>query len=395
MSSDHQREAPTMMRICYGILTTCALWFVTFILVLLLALSSSSQRLYVPLVTGCAVFLTVWHWLGLLSWVSQRVLNRALAGAGIVVLLILVGHGIHEAYHGHFEQVEEVEPDLRRYRPFSRSTQLATLDQPSTLSLSAPLPRLDGATALYPVYAAFVQAVFPQADYDIHTSAVRCSRTGMAYERLIRRETDIIFVARPSQAHLAMASEQGVSFQLTPIGREAFVFFVNQDNPVTGLTAEQIRDIYDGTLTNWRDVGGNNRSIRAFQRPENSGSQTMLQHLMEGRQLIAAPTEDVVGGMGGIIARTASYRNYPNAIGYTFHFFATGMIANSDIRLLAIDGVDPSPDSIRDGSYPFTANFYAVTRGHHSANVQRLLGWIVSEQGQELVEKSGYTAIAP
>jgi len=85
---------------------------------------------------------------------------------------------------------------------------------------------------------------------------VRCSKTGVAYDRLIRGETDIIFVARPSKAHLEQALQMNVELHLTPIGREAFVFFVNERNPVQGLTIDQILDVYSGEITHWHALGG-------------------------------------------------------------------------------------------------------------------------------------------
>ena len=137
--------------------------------------------------------------------------------------------------------------------------------------------RLDGATALYPVYAAFVQAVYPEvwpesgieieySPYDIQGSTVLCTGTIEAYERLITGQTDMIFAAAPSQDQLDRAAEQGVELRLTPIGKEAFVFFVNSRNPVTDLTVEEIQGIYSGEITNWSEVGGRRESIRPFQR---------------------------------------------------------------------------------------------------------------------------------
>ena len=111
------------------------------------------------------------------------------------------------------------------------------------------------------------------------------------------------------------------------------------------------------------------------------------------RALMDAPTEDVVGGMGGIIARTANYRNYPNAIGYTFLYFATGMVGNGAIRLLEIDGVAPTRATLRDGIYPFTTELYAVTAGSKNPNLPIFIEWMLSQQGQRLVEKTGYTPI--
>lgn len=73
------------------------------------------------------------------------------------------------------------------------------------------------------------------------------------------------------------------------------------------LTTQQIQDIYSGNITNWKDVGGNNERIRAFQRPEGSGSQSALLRFMEGKKLMSPPQKDVASGMGDIVTETAEY----------------------------------------------------------------------------------------
>jgi phosphate transport system substrate-binding protein len=168
---------------------------------------------------------------------------------------------------------------------------------------------------------------------------------------------------------------------------------VNGKNRITGLTTSQIKDIYSGKITNWKDTGGKNQSIKAFQRPEGSGSQTMLLKVMGEVAPMPALKQDVAGGMGDIISQTADYKNFSNAIGYSFLFYATKMVKNDQIRLLRIDGVTPSRDAIRDGTYPLAAEFYAITAGSVNPNVETFINWILSPQGQTLVEKTGYTPL--
>ena len=166
---------------------------------------------------------------------------------------------------------------------------------------------------------------------------------------------------------------------------------MNAQNPVNGLSVAQIRQIYSGSLTNWREVGGHDQHIRAFQRPENSGSQTALQKIMGDTPLQAAPREDVAGDMGGIIDRVSDYYNFSDALGYSFLFYSTQMTAKKEIKLLDIDGITPNHANIRAGSYPFSNDFYAVpVIGRESEDVRKLLEWVQSPQGQELVQKTGY-----
>lgn len=330
-----------------------------------------------------------------------------------VFLAILMGCGIWAGrgfYHDSIPTVDERTLMLWEYEPFTEGTKAVTLDEPATLHFDSPFAvKLDGATALYPVYASFVQAVYPPhweetgitIDYNHYKSDIQCTGTIKAYDRLIQGETDMIFAAGPSQAQLDAAKKAGVELHLTPIGREAFVFFVNGRNPVTGLTVEEIQGIYTGEITNWEELGGKNQSIRPFQRAENSGSQTALQNLMAGLPLLEPEKEDEIGGMGEIITQVASYRNYKNAIGFSFRFYASEMEANDQIKLLALNGVPPTRETIRDGSYPIASYFYAITAApigqpapeETDEDLAVLLEWILSPQGQEIVERTGYVSL--
>ncbi len=265
------------------------------------------------------------------------------------------------------------------------------------LALSGLL--LAGATALFPVYAAFAQAVYPEdtryTPYNRSDSAdslLTCSKTDRAYKRLIYGNTDVIFCAQPSDEELQMAKEAGVTFELTPIGYEAFVFIVPREEPVTGLTTQNIRDIYRGAVTDWVELGIEGLGkIVAYQRPENSGSQTALEEIMGDLPLMDAPGY-VVDDMVGIVDNI-EYRNLPGAIGYSFRYFVSGMM-ESDVRMLAIDGVEPTLENIRNGSYPFISTLYAVTRrGEANPNVQTLLSWLTGDTAQRLLEASGYVGL--
>ena len=161
-----------------------------------------------------------------------------------------------------------------------------------------------------------------------------------------------------------------MELKLILIDKEAFVFFVNSKNKVNDLSFEQI---YSDKITNWSDVGGGNDSIRAFQRPENSGSQTALQRIMGDTPLMKALREDVPASMGGIINQVADYRNYSNSLGYSFLFFATKMVNNKEIKLLSIDGIEANYDDIRSGKYPFAKVFYAVTRDNETRETRALI----------------------
>lgn len=356
----------------------------------IISVLSGGQTFYMPLVIAVTAALILYIIMLFFSPGKMRIVNRSLLGFFVVCSLATAVYEGNQAYHNSIPTLSEQDFDLSAYKPFQENTKAVTLDQPSTLKLEPPLPRLDGATALYPLYSAFAQAVYPKKEYGLYDSEVSANTTPDAYMNVMDGTADLIFVAGPSTQQLAIAKEKGVELKLTPIGREAFVFFVHADNPVKGLTTEQIKGIYSGAITNWQEVGGKNEPIRAFQRPENSGSQTMLQKVMGNHKLMKPPNEDRISGMGGIIEKTSDYKNYPNAIGYSFRFFATEMVQNGNIRLLEVDGVMPSKETIANKTYPLAAEFYAITAGSDNPNVPKLIEWILSPQGQSLVEKTGY-----
>lgn len=330
----------------------------------------------------------------------------------ILWLVIAVAAGAVLGVHYYRQSIPTVDDrymSYAPYHPFEEGTKAVTLPEESTLQLTfeeASTLRIDGATALYPVYASFARNAFaPGTEYytwgEDDARTLDCNGTTMAYWNLIKGYADVIFCAAPSQKQLEEAAAAGVELHLTPIGREAFVFFVNATNPVTGLTVDEIQRIYTGEITNWKDVGGKNQKIRAYQRAEGSGSQTALQSLMKGLPLMEAETENVIADMGGIIEQVAAYRNYAGALGFTFRFYSNEMVGNNQIRLLALNGVTPTKETIRDGSYPISSYFYAVTASpigqpapeETNPVLQAFLDWCLSEQGQWIVEEVGYVGL--
>lgn len=383
---------PNAGRHLVALLLMVILLFIGFVSWFIIALTTSSALLGISTLIFFILLI-----IGVILWSLKRVkikyLLFALLGISLSYAAIFVGYEVHRSYIANIPTINDGEVDLREYQPFREGTKVVLLDEESLLTLTSQdsLPRIDGATALYPLYSAFVQATYPQKEYNLYNSEVKGGTTPEAFRRLIEGEVDIIFCAAPSKKQIEEAKEMGKTFNLTPIGREAFVFFVNKENPVRDITSDQIRQIYSGKITNWSDVGGKNESVKAFQRPEGSGSQSMLERIMGDTPLMKPLQNDRVGGMGGIIDRTAQYKNFSNAIGYTFLFFATGMVKNEQIALLKVDGVYPDRNTIANNSYPFVGDFYAISTDTKNENVTRFIEWILSPQGQYLVEKTGYT----
>lgn len=301
-----------------------------------------------------------------------------------------------DAYDRHLTVEDGAPFDTVDYLPFDPDSKIARLDGPASLRLSNPLPAVDGATALFPVYSAFVNAVYPSNIPPLNgDGGPFCYHNTIGgYARLAQGEIDVMFGAYPSEEQIEEARAAGRDLQFIPIGREGFVFFVNRKNPVDNLTSEQIRKIYSGEITNWKEVGGRDEPILAFQRNEGSGSQSALIRFMGDMPLMSPPTEQIVSMMAGIIERASDYRNHKNAIGFSFRYYADQLVGNKGIKLLTVDGVAPTVENIRAGRYPLTSEFYAVTT-QSAGQTDALLEWILSSEGQELIERTGYAGIRP
>ena len=282
--------------------------------------------------------------------------------------------------------------NVNEYLPFKEDSKIVKFDS-KILKLTENLPIIDGATAAFPVYSAFVNAVYPKTTR-LWDGVFEYNNTVGGYIELAEKNTDIFIGAAPSKEQIKYAEECGTTFEYTQIGWEAFVFFVHKDNPITDLTSEEIRKIYSGEITNWSEVGGNDEEIVPFQRNEGSGSQSMMLRFMGDVPLVEPDIEKVVGFMGGIIEEVASYKNKAGSIGYSFRYYIEGIIRHPDIKMIAVDGVAPTAENIKNSTYPIIAPVYAVTyAGNTNQNVKILVDWMLSDEGQYIIEESGYVGV--
>lgn len=251
------------------------------------------------------------------------------------------------------------------------------------------LVRVDASLATQPLMDAYVEGL---KDYNLKKDY---TNTDPAYTKLINGETDLIIVTEPSSDELKRASDAGVELEVTPVVNEGFVFFTNVNNLVNGLSLKEIQDIYTDKITNWNQVGGDNAKIIAYQRPENSGSQTgMLSLVMKDKKIKEPKMEEYIESMAGIIDAVANYDNSKDSIGYSYYYYATTMYGNENIKFLAVDGVSPNHDTIKDESYPLITAYYIVTlKGTKNTVVSKVKKAMLESKGQEIARNAGYIEI--
>ena len=268
------------------------------------------------------------------------------------------------------------------------------------------MPVVDGSTSTYPYTEQLYSALF--TNYKYHTQYPEShSKSHESYERLIGGEVDVLFAATKASQELAeLAAEQGVELEYIPIAYDAMVFFTNDENTTDGLTREQIRSIYvDNAYDNWSEVGGPDAALLPYCRNTDSGSHALMErYFLEDGALSLSP--EILQGNVSIamssaltdVASALSIDPPAYALGYSVYAYYYNFeelmvdVTPNKLKLLAIDGVMPTDETITDGTYPLSDYNYVVIRSDEPENspARRLAEFMVSGAGQQVVSSAGF-----
>ena len=243
----------------------------------------------------------------------------------------------------------------------------------------------------------YEKAPFSLNDYQ---SKNLCSGTHGAYMNLIEGKSDVIIASRDiSRNEKASAAELGVELETAPLAIDALAFIVNPKNPVKNLTSDQVRKIYTGEITNWKEVGGVDHAITPYIRNADSGSQEKMETLvMDGLKMIEG-TEgtymyEIIGPQMASPYLQLEVDEY--GIGYTPFFYCMAMVRDlMRVDMLSIDGVMPSKETLRNSKYPFVSSIYAAVRKteDHESMAYKLYQFLFTKKGADMIDESGYFAI--
>jgi phosphate transport system substrate-binding protein len=199
------------------------------------------------------------------------------------------------------------------------------------------------------------------------------SGTGIA--ALINGTVDLAQSSRPMKPAEKESAEKNRGAKLieTPVALDALAVFVHGSNRVRELSIEQIASVYTGKVTNWSQLGGENRTIVIYGRENNSGTyEYFREHVLGKAAVINAVGRDV------------------NGIGYGGIAYAT------DIRTVGVKAgpaspaVEPTEEHVADGTYPISRNLYFYWFEGSRPEIQQFVEWAVSPAGQAVVENVGY-----
>ena len=276
--------------------------------------------------------------------------------------------------------------------------------------LDREMPVIDGSTSTYPYTQGVYSVLFTNGT--AHPQFPKShSKSFASYERLIRGEADVLFAATKASAELEpLAAKQGVELQYIPIAYDAMVFFTNLENPVNGLTCQQIQDIYvRNAYSSWDQVGGPEAKLLPYCRNTDSGSHALMERyfLEDGKLSLASEIlqGNVSVAMSSALTDVASALSLDPpayAIGYSVYAYYGSYeemmtdVTPNKLKLLAVDGVLPTAETIADGTYPLADYNYIVLRSDEPKDspARRLAEFMVSDAGQQAVADSGFLPLA-
>ena len=168
------------------------------------------------------------------------------------------------------------------------------------------------------------------------------------------------------------------------LARDGIAIIVHPSNPVTGLTKEQIIGIFAGNITNWSQVGGQNKSIDVVAREEGSGTRTAFQDLVMGKALIKS--DAILQNSNGFLKTAVSSDS--QAIG----FISMGLVGSS-VKALTINGVAATEENAKNGTYPVVRPLYFLTKTQPTGIVKDFIDFCTGPDGQKIVAEEGYITV--
>ena len=252
---------------------------------------------------------------------------------------------------------------------------------------------MDGSTTVGPIAKAFAE-YYMQLNPDVNVT-VSESGSGNGAKGIINGSCDIANMSRfMKDKEFKAAADAGVMPVAHVVAMDGLPILVHPANPVKALTVEQVRDIYMGKITNWKEVGGPNMDIVVVSRDTNSGTYETFYNLVMTHKVNGEKVKEKIHGnaeyVGSNGAVRARVQKTPAAIGYA----GLGFVDRT-VKALDINGVTPDPRTVASGKYPISRPLFMFTNGYPKlgSHVHALVTLHLTEKGQEIVEAIGFVPV--
>ncbi len=246
--------------------------------------------------------------------------------------------------------------------------------------------RVSGSTTVLPLAEAAAEA-FNDAQDD-YEALISGGGTGVGIKNVAEGNSEIGMASREITAD--EIAQFGDKFGENLVGYDGIVIAVSRqiyDAGVTELSKDQVKKIYTGEINNWEDLGGPDELILVIAREQGSGTRDTFNEDIMGNKAAETPGVNTVAGSNAEIKTAITGGD--NAIGYLgFSYVQDGAVGK-----ITLDGVEPTPETIKDGSYELARKLYFYTFGDAKPGAQAFIDFVKGSEGQEIAEENGFVPL--
>jgi len=242
---------------------------------------------------------------------------------------------------------------------------------------------MKGSTTVLPIAQAAIESyaqLYPNIEFSLTGEG-----SGNGIKALIDGTCDIANSSRFIKLEEAkLAFEKGAYPVPFGVAIDAIVPIIHPKNPVNNLTLQQLKDIYSGKITNWKEVGGPDRKILAVTRDTSSGTFEVWEEKIMGGDRIM-PSAQVVASNGAMVQ---SVSGNPAAVGY----IGIGYL-DSSVKAVTVGGIEGTPETAISGEFPISRYLFMFTAGWPTGETMQFINFVLSDAGQEIVASTGYVPL--
>jgi phosphate transport system substrate-binding protein len=243
---------------------------------------------------------------------------------------------------------------------------------------------IKGSTTVLPIAQAALEA-YMKANKGVQIS-LSGAGSGDGIKALIDKTTDIANSSREiKKEEISLAVTRGVKPIAHVVAHDALIPVVHPKNKVTNLSIDQLSQIYQGKITNWKEVGGENLKIVVISRDSSSGTFESWDHFIMKKAKVT-PRAQMMASNGAIVTAIANNR-------YAIGYLGMGYI-NKSVKPLHVNGVMGSAKTVLSKQYPLARELYMYTNGEPAGEIAKFINFVKSDSGQNLVEKVGFVPVA-
>ena len=210
--------------------------------------------------------------------------------------------------------------------------------------------------------------------------------SGEGIKALIDKTTNIATSSREiKKEEVALAETKGVKPVAHVVANDALIPVVNPKNKVSNLSIDQLSQIYQGKITNWKEVGGEDLKIVVISRDSSSGTFESWDHFVMKKAKVT-PKAQMLASNGALVTAVAKNR-------YAIAYLGLGYV-NKSVKPLQVDGIMGSVETALSKKYPMSRELYMYTNGEPTGDVAMFIAFVKSAEGQKIVVKEGFVPLA-